>query len=464
MRAPPKISYMTVGLEAIPSPILSVTLQKLISCYSDSISARQGEVAMESRGAIGNVFLRSSRGVLCALIATLASGCASVVYKDSASTFTAAGRTASELVADSSKRLDKAQDKIREVRINKDVSCSIADERLFVRTDKSAPTIVNTALNRFPIPAALPGCQKLQRCEQAATGPVGAISAECRTVCYSSFEGNCFSQLEKSYAIELNSKRGTANPVDPVLEKEASAFALLLDSIEFQRSSSVESKLVGFGIRGLTEYLDLLEKISEERTSEVPDDAKKLSDKLSSVSKKLTDAKGEQLSDASKKTQEKVQGAIGAIGKLAGTLQAMAKNSQDATEIKRLVRENQVDVEGLISSLRSIATGDNLVALIYGDQATMAVRKMLQDQYSKTTDPYSRSLLLAERDNYKYIDGDVVVKSVDEVFNSLSKAHNSLVSLVNNPTDEQKKAIANEQFENFKTVVKDIAEVVNTVK
>lgn len=396
------------------------------------------------------------QSVLIVVFLLNASGCASVVYKDSATTFVEAGRAAGKQLQESSKRLDSAEDAVRRIEIESDASCPIGDRHLYVRTRDSAADAVSLALARFTNLATLPGCQQLLACEQSMAISPAAAPVACRTACYSSGEGNCLAQMERSYAIELT----TATTGKEALQAESASFARLLQKTEYQRGDSVESMLIDSGVRDLSAYLDLLSKVAEARKSEYPEDAKQLSDRLSSLVKGLSEVSGKELSSSSQATQKQVQAAIGAFGNLAGVLQTMAQNAKDANEIKRLVRENELNVEGLISNLRAVAMGDNLLAAAYSDLAVRKSRMMLQEKFAHASDAHARAQLLAERDTFLYSDDASITKAVNDVFDSLSKAHSALVSLVNDPTDEQKKAIANEQLQNFKTVVKALIDVI----
>ncbi|WP_248795601.1 hypothetical protein [Pseudomonas sp. MWU13-2105] len=419
---------------------------------------------MENWAVFNGAIKGMARAVFVLVFALIAGGCASVVYKDSATTFVAAGREAGKQLEVSSKQLDDAQDAIRFNKIISDASCPIKDERLFVRTAAGAPDTVSTALKRFPNQNALSDCKSLLACEQSASAKPSAAPAFCRSACYTSAERNCLVQLEGSYAIALKETANQPAADRQALQQEASRYLALLEKTEYQRAGSVESKLVGAGVRELSEYLDLLAKVADARKSEYPDDAKHLSERLSSLTKAVSDVSGKQLSSASQDTQKQVQGALEALGKLAGVVQTMAQDAQDAAAIKKLVNSNQLDVEDLIARLRAVALGDGNLAAVYSQNAAQQARMRLQEKFKDTTNPYDRSLLLAERGKYLITDGDMRSSAVAEVFDSLSKSYQALVSLVNDPTDEQKKAIANERLQNFKTVVKALADVVQAVK
>ncbi len=414
---------------------------------------------MVNKVSFDSAIVRTTRALLVVAFALISIACASVVYKDSATTFVAVGRVAGKQMDDSSKQLDSAEDAIRSTEIATDASCPIGDKRLFVRAGKVAPATLVAALDRFPNQAALSGCKKLLSCEQPVSANAGRVPMDCRSACYSSEEGNCLSQLERSYAIELK-----ATPANGSALEEGTSFATFLQRTEYRRAGSVESKLVGSGVRDLSEYLDVLAKVAEARKSEYPDDAKRLSERLSSLVKGVGEASGKQLSNSSQATQKQVQTALGALGELAGVLQTMSQDAQDASKIKQLVTQNQVNVEGLIATLRAVALGDGTLAATYSDLSMRRARAMLQARFAKTSDPYSRSLLLVERENYLYTDGDTMLKAVNDVFDSLSKSHLALVSLVNNPTDEQKKTIINERLQNFKAVVSAFVDVAQAVK
>lgn len=405
-----------------------------------------------------------TRGLLLLMFALIASACASVVYKDSATTFVAAGHEAGKQLEASSKQLDDAQDAIRFNKIISDTFCPIKDERLFVRTGAGAPDTVSAALKRFSNQNALNDCKILLTCEQSAFAKPGTVPAFCGLACYTSAERNCLTQLEGSYAIALKGVANQPAADRQALQQEASRFLALLEKTEYRRAGSVESKLVGSGVRGLSEYLDLLAKVAEERTSEYSDDAKQLSERLSSLTKTVSEVSGKQLSGASQETQKQVQNVLEALGKLAGVVHTMAQNAQDAATIKQLVNANQINVEDLIARLRAVALGDGNLAAVYSQQAAQRARAMLQDKFKATTNPYDRSLLLAEREKYLITDDDMKSIAIMQVFDILSKSHQALVSLVNDPTDEQKKSIANERLQNFKTVVKALADVVQAAK
>lgn len=418
---------------------------------------------MEIKAALSNASSRMHRWLLvCAFLLT-ASGCASVVYKDSANSFTAAGYAAGKQIEEASKSLDSAQDAIRRTKIADDRTCPIADRRIFVRSGSGDPATIDAALKRFPNQAALAGCQALLSCERSSTKP-GSNSTQCRQNCYSSAESNCLTQLERSYAVDLKESASRPAPDTLALQKESSALLALLQKAEYQRATPAENQLASAGVQELSAYLDLLAKVAEDRKSEYPDDAKQLAKRIGNLTKSVSEASGQQLSSASQATQKQIQDALGALGELIGVLDTMSRDQADESKIRQLVAGNSNNVEKLIEALRAAALGDGTLSAATSDQAAYAARKALQARFQNTAEPYERSLLLTERENYLFSNGEALTGAIDAVFDNLSKSHIALVSLVENPTDEQKKALANARLQSFKTVAKALVDVAQTIR
>ncbi|EIL98767.1 hypothetical protein RHOFW104T7_03530 [Rhodanobacter thiooxydans] len=364
----------------------------------------------------------------------------------------------------SSNQLDTALDAARLSKINSDSTCPIADAHVYVRSGSPTLPTVTAALARFKNQAVLAGCKRLKECAGGGTAKPGHLPAACKSACYSRDEGNCLSQLERSYAIEIKSPTDSSSAYIDALQSEASDFVALLDEVQYQRPGSVENTLAASGVRALSEYLDVLSKVAQGRKSEYLADAAHLSDRLTFLSNKVEEVSGKQLSSSTKETKEQVQTALGAIGKLAGILQTMGSNATSANEIKRLVRENKGTVDGLIQSLRAVALGDSSLAQTYSDLVVRNQRLLLEQKFANARDDYDRRLISAQLENYQYGDDQAMATAINAMFDNLSAANESMVSLVEHPTDEQKKLIANERLQNLKAAVGALVEVAQAVK
>jgi hypothetical protein len=89
---------------------------------------------------------------------------------------------------------------------------------------------------------------------------------------------------------------------------------------------------------------------------------------------------------------------------------------------------------------------------------------LLEQKFATARDDYDRRLISAQLENYQYGDDQAMATAINAVFDNLSAANESMVSLVEHPTDEQKKLIANERLQNLKAAVGALVEVAQAVK
>ena len=386
----------------------------------------------------------------CVIASLLLSGCGSIVYKDSATTYVAAGRAATKGVADAAESLANARDKLRASQVVSDQACPIAEARLYVR-DPSLSKQLKEAFGLVPKMQIPPDCMQLLACE------ANPSQAGCRGSCYSAEEANCITTLEENLAIYLQGLTGMeADRFSTTVQPVANAIA----QAEYGRPRPVAAILVKENLTALTEYLDMLEKLTVKRESEVGEDAKKLSKRLTEATGEISKVTGKQLSTDSKAAQTKVTGTISAMGKFVSDLQVIAANAQDAQAIRMLVTEQSKNVQDLLASVKEVAGSDALLGAVFNNQAVLQSRRDLQERYRRTTDAYSRSMLLAERSRYSYADGEQALKAVNSLFDGMTKSHEALIQLVLNPDDKDKQAIANARFQEFKMIAEDVATLV----
>ena len=412
---------------------------------------------MEQRHVVG-LF---SRVVGLTLVGMLLSGCPSVYVKSTAGTFTAAGKDATKAIKETSDRLNTALDSGKAVKISGDSSCPIQQARVFVREKTNELSSINAAAAAFPQQAGGNDCKVLIQCARENAGKPAAVSDSCKKACYSKQEGACLAAFEAEYAKELALSDGK---LPKVKTDEIERYRKFLVSSEYQRAGSYESQLIGPSLKVLTEYMDLLSKAADEQKSAVGDDAKKLSDNIGKLTANLDKVRKEKLSDEDKKVQAQAQGVITSIGKLAANLDKIAKDAKDEKDIRASVKSNGANVDELIEHLHQVTVGNNYIAGIKRDVAINKVRADLEAQYKLSTSMRERRMLLTERDNFKFSDDKDTTEAIDNVFKSLKKAHGDLVTLVNDPTDEQKRKMAEQSFAVFKSVVVDVVDVVAAVK
>ncbi|WP_413460820.1 hypothetical protein [Herbaspirillum huttiense] len=395
-------------------------------------------------------YLRQSlTAALLGITLLLLSGCASVIYKDAATTYTVAAHkliTQLNSLADASA---KAEDMRRKQIIISDQQCPIGQQRIFVRYGPSA--IFSSYVEMFPTLAAGPDCKALVACDSKPG------SAECSNGCYSQAQATCLINLEGALAAE----RARAVSPNTLVETRYLGLAKLLDQIEYGRVTSISSKVTADSIKALTEYLDLLEKASSASKSDLESQVKATADRIGKVSAGYEKLSGEKISTSDAATLSSVTASLGALSKLADDLKIMRDNAKDADAIKATVIKTKTDVNGLISSLRQTSEADLLLSQTQFNISVANARGQIEDSYRATGDPVKRSELLDQALTLKRNSGESASQSLNAVFDSLSKSHEQLVELITNPSLDNKAAARNEEFQQFKKVAEDSAGVVS---
>lgn len=383
------------------------------------------------------------------LAALLLSGCGSVVYKDAATTYVVAGRAATKSIADASTSLATSQDELKATKIVSDPSCPIGEQRIFLR-DPRYRGVFKDAIARIPGMSPGPACGKLIHCEESI------VAAECRSACFSAEEANCIVLIETNTAITLKS---LPDGQSEKFSEASKPLARALSAMEYGRAAPVQNVLVKSSLGTLLEYLDMLDKLTTKRESEAADDAKKISDGLAEASKQLTNLNGQKLSDADKKTQDQITGAVAALGKFAGDTKVIADNARDVGAIKRFVVEHSSDAQLLIERVKLVAVSDATLALVYSDLANIQTRQNIQSRYVSARDAYERSLILSDRNKAAYGNGSQLEASIGALFDAMSKSHENLVRLVMNPDDKDLQKVANARLQEFKLIASDVVTI-----
>lgn len=389
------------------------------------------------------------------------SGCASVIYKDAATTYIAATRDLSKQLDDVSTRLVKADDNFRLSKIVADRACPIADKRLFVRD--GSDVLFSPFLKRTPDLMQSSTCQPLLACESAAGRP-----AYCANACYTASESNCIVQLEQNFAIlvkKISAKEVDAESVESrQLAEDADRLAAQLHRVEYGRPGKIANMLAADSLRILSEYMDLLEKATRQNKSDLTADAKKLSDRMIKVTDGYAKFTNEKLSSDDQKTRTDIQNYLGALGKLAGDIRVMTDNAKDAEKIKAFVNKNAIDVAALIAAIEPVIEGDDLLGITVNNAAAFRVRHQLQERFQKEQDAYARLMIFNDVAKYPYTSADASSSALKAVFKKVAESHDTLVTLVNNPTDEQIMKKRQEELQQIRTLVEDVAGVLALIK
>jgi hypothetical protein len=390
----------------------------------------------------------------CCVLMLLLPACAHVVYKDSVTTYVSSGQKLVKQLNDTSHALIAAEDQDKITSMADDLQCPIGQPRVFVREqDHKANGTFDTALSdpRLESLKEQPKCKALLACE-LSKNPMGV----CTRRCYTADEGLCIINLQNDLSILRK-----ASPDDAALTATEDSFKRRVHQIEFGAVDAYDNHYVTGSITALSSYMGLLSKLAEDRNSEIPSETAKATETVKTVVDELSKLKPLSSSNAAKVANGKT--ALDAIAKLLGDLQDMKYWNDQVSKIKDLVRERQSDVTAVIDGIQPFAEGDAELLALAHNLAAEAQLAALEDSFKTTTTTYRREALIFQRTKYAPIDEKALQKSIDDVFKEFDLSSTSLADLIEHPTDEQKKALQSERFNNFKAAIEDAASVVTAV-
>jgi hypothetical protein len=396
------------------------------------------------------IFFKRFIVVLGAVIATALTGCASIVYKDAATTYVAASRDLIKAFNDASHDAAVAADATKIHVLAKDINCPIAERGLFIRKPSVLSAAVTVALDRFPETKKSYSCAQLLVC-----GDSGA--AHCRNACLTRDEGNCLSQIEQNLVISKKALAESAKDDD--LRNATEAFHRVIEQVQVGKINISSTDLAALGLKVYSEYLDQLGKLAEKDTSDLETRATALSKRLGDRVKNYEDIMGKTLSTGAKEEQKAVGEYLGALSKLAADIQVLAKNAEGVDQIKRLVNENEPVVQLATLTIQKIVRMETTAATVYSNQSAKAARMNLQAKFAGTSNEYDRMMIYNEVAKYPIAQYEVGEAAINVTFKALDESHANLVQLIRSPNDEQLKKIRNEKFQSFKTIAGDVIAV-----
>ncbi len=377
-------------------------------------------------------------------------GCGSIVYKDSASTYVAASRDLIKTLNSAESEITKSMNSIKISTLVTDPNCPVADKTVFIRDSKYLRTLQgfikdDTSLNGSK------GCKELEKC--SLTSP----SAYCANACMTTDEANCLTQLEQNVVLSLkNVPKGTK---DDLLISKAESMRYILNMIQVDSEGLNSAKLSEDSLRTLTEYLDLLGAHIDKNTSDLESRAKLLTSRIKARVSNYEDITGKTLSKGAKEEVAAQEKYLTAFGKLASDLNKLSKDKIDADAIKQIVNDNEKNVTSTVDAIKKYITASTLAAKVFKNQYTKQIRAEIKEKFQRAQSPVDRLAVYSELTKYPLTTTASATAVLTALFDTIDKAHANLVTLINHPNDEQLKALRNAQFQEFKTIASDLIEV-----
>jgi hypothetical protein len=408
------------------------------------------------------------RTALLILSAALVSGCAPQLIKGTAESYVTAGKAVVDASNKAAAALGEAESGAISSRMAEDSQCPVdQDGPVYVRANdllqlpdlkQSDPAFhdVATSLQSVDPSAASiqsdAGCKALFKCESKP----GA--SECQTACYSKPEAQCIARL--GHQIQLLSER--SNDLTPSsrnkLENLATIFDRAMLTREFVAHRPIQDIVVENSVTALSGYLGVLAKIVDDKAEGIEPISSNVSKRLDQLQSSYPKVTGKDLPKDVSDDIGKVNKGISAINALFKDISKLSKQNADANQIKQTVLnfEKKNNINEMILSIKPILQStDKITGSIIATNNSLR-EKALANAYHQSRDQAERQTLLGQLFVARASSGLPATADWDGLFNAMNESHESLVSLVNHPTDEQKKKIAKESFANFLMIASDI--------
>ena len=403
------------------------------------------------------------------LASFLLSGCAGIVYKDATSKYTDAAGKLIVKIHEAENLTAKALEAEKRAQAAQDETCPVAVMNVYLRgpVDRGRKA-VDGMLERYPSLKAEPVCRTLASCRGAAAG------SSCSGACLSRNEASCLDQLTHAWTTAAKAKAKADEEAAAKAKEQAAAqapasgakkeekkddvveaFRQMVDGARLGSNRLVAPRIIAESLQSFAAYLDLLDEYADKNDSALKERSTKFANRIKERSEFIEKITGSEVLSATEIASQ--QKYVLAFGKLANTLQTLAKQNNDANKIKEIVRTNQAEVSATISLLRDYAGTVSNIGFVKTTLYTMERRDAIQEAYTKEARAEERLKMFELLDKLPIITDAV---GMDELFDAFQKSHEALANLIQNPTDADLKKLRAQRFEEFRNVVTDLASVV----
>ncbi len=393
------------------------------------------------------------RAPVAALLAVVLSGCGGIVYKERAGQFVEAGRAVSTAFDEAAASKGQALETYKRIVIAHDLTCKISNGPVLIRTGL---TLSTTSLSEFAKLAdpllEREQCAALKMCVAQPT------SSNCKSSCLSDGEARCLAQIEKSLIKKRDALPKTTK--EHPLKTAAKDFDRLMRGVELGRPRTVAQRIAEDSMTVFTDYLDLLEAHVDADPAEVSVRASALVSKIDARKAEWEALTGAEVATGASAQIDKAKEYLGAIGTLGSVVREIYRNNKDATAIRRIVRENERSVSSAIKDVKLFLLAERNLGSIVANTNNRELQAHLGTVFEMEKSVYKRFELLADLPTHRNDVGPDGNAAVEKLFVKLDETHSSLVTLVNDPTSEDKKAIFRKAFREFLDVVSGVVKII----
>lgn len=378
------------------------------------------------------------------------------MYKERAGQFVDAGRAVSTAFDDAAANKGQAIEKYKRMVVARDLTCKIGSGPVAIRTQL---TLSSKSLSEFAQLSETvlerDACAVLKMCVAQPS------SVNCTSSCLSVGEALCLAQIEKGLITKRDAlpKATKEHP----LKTATREFDRLMRGVELGRSRTAAQRIAEDSMTLFTDYLDLLEAQVDGDPAEVSARATALSTKIDARKAEWEALTGADVSSSASTQIDRAKEYLRAIGTLGSVVRDIYRNNKDATAIQRIVFANEKSVSAAMKDVKIFLLAEQNLGAIVGNTTNSDLQAHLGVVFEQERSVYKRFELLADLPSYPSEVGQKGDAAIEKLFVTLDEAHSSLVTLVNDPTSADKKAIFRKAFREFLDVVSGIVRIINLV-
>jgi hypothetical protein len=237
-------------------------------------------------------------------------------------------------------------------------------------------------------------------------------------------------------------------------------FSSMASMTQLGRTNATAANIARDNLDALTSYLGILAALSDDDVAEASGAATILNARLDERLGELNGVRRKELSGGAKEEVESVKKYVTALAKFADHIRGVYRQGKDAKEIKRLVSANKSVAKEYMSAVYPLLIAEHQIAETSTILSATPIRQAIRDEYRKANSPAIRLELLNGIAGYPLTYDANIQGKIKKLYSAAIASHDTLVGLIENPTEEDRKELRRQAFREFLNVASDAVGVI----
>lgn len=372
-------------------------------------------------------------------------GCTTTIYKSTAGDYVDAAKQITTALQNAEVSRSSAQAQAKVDLIVEDQSCPIQRPGgVYLRPSALGMTDVHFADwikgAGLESGANASACRKLASCD---------AHGACSGTCFDAEESACIDQVGHYYSI-------STQPGDKAIASEVTTD---IAELSYPMKSSGNTYLATSLVQTLSAYLDLLGKAADGKAAdEFKSDATQLANGVKSVTDTYKSAVGKNL--VAPATATEAESSINALGAVIQDIATAVQNSKDTAAVKAAVEKDDKQINDIMAEMERFVVADIQLAGAQVGNSNAEHLQELQSVFAKSG-VLQRRVIMGKA-QLLYANGGVtaMVRATQAVFKKAQDAHDTLIQLVRDPTNQQLQQIRAQEFASFRSTAADLGSLI----